>query len=76
MRRIPYVLNFIFVLLMISARDIRTDGLLYPRESETRELKSLDGIWNFVKSNETAPTEGIREKWYKHDLSKVYEFSG
>lgn len=49
-------------------------GLLYPRESETREVKSLDGLWNFVKSNETAPTEGIREEWYLHDLTKVFIF--
>lgn len=41
------------------------------RESETREVKSLDGIWNFVKSNESSPTEGIREKWYLNDLKKV-----
>lgn len=40
-------------------------------ESETREVKSLDGIWNFVKSNQTSPTEGLREKWYLNDLSKV-----
>lgn len=40
-------------------------------ESETREVKSLDGIWNFVKSNQTAPTQGIREKWFLNDLNKV-----
>lgn len=34
-------------------------------------MKSLDGIWNFVKSNESSPTEGIREKWYLSDLKKV-----
>lgn len=60
-----------FGFMMFSTKDIRTEGLLYPRESETREVKSLDGIWNFVKSNETSPTEGIREKWYQNDLSKV-----
>jgi beta-glucuronidase len=38
-------------------------GLLYPRESETREVRSLDGMWNFVRSNVTNPSEGIRDKW-------------
>lgn len=45
-----------------------TQGLLYPRASETRNLRSLDGIWNFVRSNTNDPTEGIREQWYLADL--------
>lgn len=71
MRRSQYVLSFVFGFMMFSTEDTRTTGLLYPRESETREIKSLDGLWNFVKSNQTAPTEGIRDKWYLQDLSKV-----
>lgn len=71
MRRSQYVLSFVFGFMMFSTKDTQTVGLLYPRESETREVKSLDGIWNFVKSNQTAPTEGIRDKWYLNDLSKV-----
>lgn len=40
--------------------------MLYPRESETREVKDLGGIWNFkVDSGD----EGLREKWYEKDLS-------
>lgn len=70
MRRSQHVLSFVFGFMMFSLKD-RTEGLLYPHESETREVKSLDGMWNFVKSNETAPTEGIRNKWYLDDLSKV-----
>lgn len=74
MRRSQYVLSFVFGFMMFSTDNLRTEGLLYPRESETREVKSLDGIWNFVKSNQTAPTEGIRDKWYLDDLSKVIYF--
>lgn len=71
MRRGQYLISFIFGFMMFSGEKTQTDGLLYPRESETREIKSLDGIWNFIKSNESAPTEGIRDKWYLDDLSKV-----
>ncbi|KAL5288756.1 GUSB.2 family protein [Megaselia abdita] len=49
----------------------RVEGALYPHESETREVRNLDGIWNFVKSDEGNPTQGVREQWYKDDLSKV-----
>uniref|UniRef100_A0A1B0ARG6 Glycoside hydrolase family 2 catalytic domain-containing protein n=1 Tax=Glossina palpalis gambiensis TaxID=67801 RepID=A0A1B0ARG6_9MUSC len=48
-----------------------TTGTLYPRESETREVRSLDGLWNFVKSDITNPTQGMRDKWYLDDLSRV-----
>lgn len=52
-----------------------TDGLLFPRESETRELKSLNGIWNFVTSPESDPLIGFRQFWYKNSLKNVYGIS-
>lgn len=74
MRRSQYLISFVFGFMMFSGEKTQTEGLLYPRESETREVKSLDGVWNFVKSNESAPTEGIRDKWYLNDLNKVRYF--
>lgn len=44
---------------------------LAPRESETREVKSLDGVWNFVKSSQLDPLQGVHEKWFDGDLSAV-----
>lgn len=49
----------------------RTVGLLYPRESETREVRSLDGIWHLLRSNASDPDQGLREKWYKEALKKT-----
>lgn len=71
MQHSQYIFSLIFGFMMFGGKGTQTTGLLYPRESETREVKSLDGIWNFVRSNATAPTAGIREKWYADDLSKV-----
>ncbi|CAL1689343.1 unnamed protein product [Lasius platythorax] len=49
-------------------------GLLYPRESESREIKSLDGLWDFTVSPEGDALKGYREGWYAlDDLSKVGE---
>lgn len=45
-------------------------GILYPRESESREVKSLDGMWNFRLSLPD-PLVGFKERWYMKDLSKV-----
>ncbi|CAK9796112.1 Gusb [Anthophora quadrimaculata] len=46
-------------------------GMLYPRESESREVKSLDGMWNFVISPSGDMLKGYKEAWYAGDLSKV-----
>lgn len=46
-------------------------GILYPRESESREVKSLDGMWNFRLSLPD-PLIGFKERWYMKDLSKVF----
>ncbi|XP_017149265.1 beta-glucuronidase [Drosophila miranda] len=50
---------------------IATTGLLYPRESETREVRSLDGMWRLLMSQPNDPLQGIREKWYENSLQKT-----
>lgn len=73
-----HVLSFAFTFMVFNTKFIHSTALLYPRESETREIKSLDGIWNFVyqtNSTETRPDEGMLNKWYLNDLSKVYAFT-
>lgn len=46
-------------------------GLLYPRESESREVRSLDGMWDFIASPPDDVIKGYRESWYTKSLSKV-----
>ncbi|XP_043510365.1 beta-glucuronidase [Frieseomelitta varia] len=46
-------------------------GMLYPRESESREVKSLDGMWDFVISPSGDALKGYREAWFADELSKV-----
>ncbi|XP_053609774.1 beta-glucuronidase isoform X2 [Plodia interpunctella] len=47
------------------------EGGLYPRESLTRELKSLDGIWNFRLSPPSDPLYGFLNGWYLQDLERT-----
>lgn len=43
---------------------------LYPYETETREVKVLDGLWTFCVTPRNAPEDvGFSKKWYSHDLS-------
>ena len=48
-------------LLLVTVWCTATHGLLYPAESETRQIRSLDGIWQFRLDEYGV---GEREKWY------------
>lgn len=65
---ITYLVHFVFGTMFFTGGERMTEGLLYPRESETRDVRSLDGIWMFAKSDTNKPSEGLRDKWYLKDL--------
>ena len=44
-------------------------ALLYPRDSSSRESKSLDGLWRFKLSPKSDPDVGFREAWYGGPLA-------
>ncbi|XP_068220968.1 beta-glucuronidase [Palaemon carinicauda] len=44
-------------------------GGLYPRESPFRQVKSLDGFWNFRLAPRHDPDRGFVEEWYSKSLS-------
>lgn len=44
---------------------------LYPRDSLTREVKTLDGIWNFRLSPSDNQEIGFKNEWYKRPLKEV-----
>ncbi|XP_067008358.2 beta-glucuronidase isoform X2 [Anabrus simplex] len=70
------VMMLAFFMLVLSIKtswgDVSPGGMLYPRESETREVRSLDGIWRFRLSSDD-PLEGFRDKWYDEDLTQTGE---
>lgn len=48
-----------------------TDGQLFPQDSESRETRSLDGIWHFKISPRFDPDIGFREKWFAKNLDQT-----
>ena len=48
-----------------------SDGLLYPRESESREIKTLDSIWNFRADFSSSRTAGFTKLWFNQPLAAV-----
>ena len=49
-----------------------SNGLLFPRESESREIKELNGIWNFRVDNSSTRTAGFDKEWYQKPLKQVH----
>ncbi|KAK4873706.1 hypothetical protein RN001_013066 [Aquatica leii] len=45
--------------------------ILYPRESETREVVRLDGLWNFLVDSSNDSCIRSKIKWFEKDLSKL-----
>ncbi|VEN49065.1 unnamed protein product [Callosobruchus maculatus] len=63
------ILSTICVQLCLSS--IHRGGILFPRASETRQVVSLDGIWNFAVPDTNNPLMGFQQHWYKKDLREV-----
>lgn len=67
---IGYMAHVVFGIMLVSGDEKTTEGLLYPRESETREVRSLDGVWKFAKSDTNQPSAGLHEKWFLKELQE------
>ena len=44
---------------------------LFPRESPSREVKEINGLWHFRADYSASRNAGFEEKWYEKPLSKV-----
>ena len=60
-----------FVLIVLVAVAVGCEGLLYPRESESREVKELNGVWHFRADFSPGRNAGFVEEWYKQPLPDV-----
>lgn len=45
-------------------------GALYPQATETRDLRTLDGVWKF-RASPPDPEYGYRNGWYEQELEKT-----
>ncbi|CAG7834547.1 unnamed protein product [Allacma fusca] len=52
-------------------RRIRSYRILYPQDSESREVKSLDGIWNFRLAPRHEAELGFQQQWYSKPLAQT-----
>ncbi|XP_042857678.1 beta-glucuronidase-like isoform X1 [Penaeus japonicus] len=66
-----YIILGTLALLKGTLAETSTWGGLYPRESGSREVKSLDGLWNFRLAPLHDPLKGFREEWFAKPLCKT-----
>jgi beta-glucuronidase len=63
--------GLLVLLMFCTVLHATVSGILYPRESESREVISLDGIWKFRTSPTEDQEKGFRNKWFSTDLEEV-----
>lgn len=56
--------NVMFLLLVTFVAPSLAANILYPVESESRELRTLHGLWNFKISPPSDQLIGFDKKWY------------
>jgi hypothetical protein len=54
----------VFLLLVTLVAPSLAANILYPAESESREVRTLHGLWNFKISPPSNQLIGFDEKWY------------
>jgi beta-glucuronidase len=61
----------VLIVLYVPSTISTLPGMLYPRESESREVKELNGIWDFRADMSEDKNAGFKDSWYSKPLSKV-----
>ncbi|XP_030602268.1 beta-glucuronidase isoform X1 [Archocentrus centrarchus] len=46
-------------------------GMLFPRESSSREVKELNGLWHFRADRSPKRNEGFERAWYNRSLAET-----
>ena len=46
-------------------------GMLFPRDSESRTVKLLDGIWKFKTDSSPSRNDSFSEAWWEKNLAEV-----
>lgn len=65
------MLRVLCLLALLDAVCPLNTGMLYPRESPSREVKELNGLWLFRADKSPNRNLGFERAWYKSPLSEV-----
>lgn len=46
-------------------------GMLYPRETESRSIQELNGMWDFLPDRSIGRNDSLEQMWWTKPLSQV-----
>ncbi|XP_011404336.1 PREDICTED: beta-glucuronidase-like [Amphimedon queenslandica] len=70
-RRMANAPSLLLVVTLLILVNNYCEGLLYPKDSSSRLVKDLDGIWHFRIDRSELRDEGFKEKWYSQALQST-----
>lgn len=65
------LLQVLCVFAVLDAVCLLNSGMLFPRESSSREVKDLSGLWDFRADKSPNRNQGFDRAWYKSRLAQV-----
>lgn len=57
--------------LFVGSTNAKLPGMLFPRDSESREVKDLSGFWNFRADMSENRNAGFEQSWFAKPLWQV-----
>uniref|UniRef100_A0A4W5N7L1 Glucuronidase beta n=1 Tax=Hucho hucho TaxID=62062 RepID=A0A4W5N7L1_9TELE len=70
--RFRRLVNYVVLLCAVwHVARFQDSGMLFPRESSSREMKELNGLWNFRADASHNGTLGFEQAWYKRRLAET-----
>ncbi|XP_074529172.1 beta-glucuronidase [Halichoeres trimaculatus] len=67
----PWLLRVLWLFLVTDGGSSLDSGMLFPRETSSREVKELSGLWDFRADRSPNRSQGFDEAWYKRRLAET-----
>lgn len=67
-----WLVNFVCLAAVWKWCESVDSGMLFPRESLSREVKELNGLWTFRADLSPNRNQGFEQFWFKRPLAEVY----
>ena len=71
MESVYFFVVFSFLHLLVAASKSKPPGMLFPRDSESRQVKDLSGFWNFRADMSANRNAGFEQNWFAKPLWQV-----
>ncbi|XP_047463786.1 beta-glucuronidase [Mugil cephalus] len=65
------LLRVLWLFAVLEAASPLDGGMLFPRESPSREVKELNGLWSFRADKSPNRNQGFERSWYKSRLAET-----